>query len=169
MPGGPRSKLTKRRKTKIVDALKNGAYREPAARAAGIGESTLYRWLEQGEADLEHGRSSPERELWEAIQKAEGEAEDEAVKIVMDAGRAGDWKAAMTYLERKHPAKWGRRLKITDDTPRPAAPLHGQSVAEYEERFRAAFGDDLDVDTSQLMPGMFDVDGSSNGSNGSGP
>ena len=44
-----RSKLNPETQTKITQALRAGNYRKAACRHAGIGESTLYRWLEQGE------------------------------------------------------------------------------------------------------------------------
>lgn len=99
------SKLTQDRHELIVQAVRAGNYREPTARAAGIGPSTLYRWLETGEADAEAEKDSPERELWEAVTRAEGEAEVHAVAILRRA-MSEDWRAAVEYLKRRSPERW---------------------------------------------------------------
>lgn len=103
-------KLDPERHAALVAALEAGAYRETAARGANIGVSTLYRWLEQGEADHEDGRESAFRELWEAATRAEAVAEHEALDRVLTAGRE-DWRAAAWYLERKAPGRWGRAAR----------------------------------------------------------
>ena len=45
-----KSKLNEERAQKIIELIEEGAYAAQAARAAGIGERTFYRWLEHGEA-----------------------------------------------------------------------------------------------------------------------
>lgn len=105
---GQPSKLTPQTAAIIVRALQSGCYRETAAQHAGIGISTFYRWLEVGEADYEANIDSPHRELWDAIKKAEADAEVAAVALIRRA--AGEtWQAAAWLLERKNPGRWGRR------------------------------------------------------------
>ncbi len=43
----------------------------------------------------------PVRHFWQAVKAAEGEAEVRAVAIIQKQ-MPGDWRAAMSYLERKH-------------------------------------------------------------------
>tara|TARA_R110002020_G_scaffold135675_2_gene302969 strand:- start:5 stop:553 length:549 start_codon:yes stop_codon:yes gene_type:complete len=76
-----------------------------AAQAAGIGESTLYKWI------------SDDQGLREDLQRAESEALDHSLQVVRDAATAGDWKAAAWFLERKSPEDWGRNRRT-----KPAAP-----------------------------------------------
>lgn len=102
------SKLTPAVKAALVEAVEGGNYIETAVRACGIGTSTYYRWMEQGEADLENGKASAHRELWEAIKTAEAEAETNALSQIRAAARE-NWQAAAWYLERKFPDRWGRR------------------------------------------------------------
>ena len=46
----------------------------------------------------------------DAIEKAEALAESETVRNVRQASKLPQfWAAGMTYLERKHPERWGRR------------------------------------------------------------
>ncbi len=49
-PGRP-SKLTPQTMALILAAIKCGAPNKVACAAAGIGESTLYQWLEKAKAD----------------------------------------------------------------------------------------------------------------------
>ncbi len=105
---GRRSKLTPELQDKIVKVIRAGNYACVAAEYAGIGETTFYRWLEQGEAE----DSGPYREFREAVKSAEREAEIRAVATVQ-GHMATNWQAAMTFLERKFPQRWGRRLDVT--------------------------------------------------------
>jgi transposase-like protein len=128
VPGRP-SKLTPELRDRILDAVLEGNYLETAAQVAGVGKTTLYRWLRRA-ADLE--ASALEHvtdedldagaDLWQhvdpalwvyldfrhALQSAEAYAETELVRQTMT--RARGWQAAMTVLERRHPSRWGRRL-----------------------------------------------------------
>ena len=105
------SKLTPGVHEIIVQALASGCYRETAATHAGIAVSTFYNWLERGEADIEHGKQTPYMELVEAINKAEAEAELDALEMIRKAAPK-NWNAAAWMLERKNPAKWGRRTAL---------------------------------------------------------
>ena len=107
---GRRSKLTAEVQEKIVRVIRAGNYAYIAAEYAGIGQTTFYRWLEQGE---EQDRG-PYREFREAVKAAEREAEIRAVATVQQH-MGKNWQAAMTYLERKFPQRWGRRLDVTTE------------------------------------------------------
>jgi hypothetical protein len=48
----------------------------------------------------------------DAVKRAEREAEIRAVAIIQNH-MARSWQAAMTYLERKFPGRWGRRMDVT--------------------------------------------------------
>jgi hypothetical protein len=112
---GRPSKLTPEIQDKIVSAIRAGNYGEVAAAYAGIGSSTFYRWMDQGKA-----QAGPYREFREAVKAAESEAEVRAVAIVQKQ-MPEHWQAAMTYLERKFPLRWGRRVDVTsgDEPIRP--------------------------------------------------
>lgn len=102
-------KLTQEVHDKIVKAITAGAYAVTAAKSAGVGESTYYRWIELG--------SKPDskpvyREFWEAIKEAEANAEISNVALIRTAAQAGTWQAAAWYLERKHADRWGRTSKL---------------------------------------------------------
>lgn len=103
---GRQTKLTTPVRDKILHAIRQGNYAMVAAQYAGIGESTFYVWLQRGERG-----EQPYMEFMEAVKVAEAQAEVHAVEIV-NLHMADNWQAAMTYLERRHPARWKRRDEL---------------------------------------------------------
>ncbi|HEX4952683.1 MAG TPA: hypothetical protein VF017_04725 [Thermoanaerobaculia bacterium] len=119
---GRPSKLTPEVQDRIVSAIRAGNYAQVAAGFAGIGESTFYRWMEQGE----RAEDGAFREFRDAVKRAEHEAEVRAVAIIQ-AQMPIHWQAAMTYLERKFPTRWGRRERV--DVTSAERPLAGGVIA----------------------------------------
>lgn len=106
--GGRGPKLTEEVHDAIVRSIGLGNYATVAAGTAGIHTSTFYAWIQQGERDRAAGVESIYSAFSDAVKKAEDEAEAAAVTHVRAAMR-DSWQAAMTYLERKHPKRWGRK------------------------------------------------------------
>ena len=101
---GRKSKLTKELIDEAVNLIKLGNYACVVANYLGVSESTWYRWLQEGE----QAKSGLKREFWESIKKAEAVPEIRNVKIIQQAAEE-NWQAAMTYLQRRFPERWGRR------------------------------------------------------------
>jgi hypothetical protein len=99
---GRPEKLTDEVRRRLVEAVRAGCPREVAAKYAGISRSTLHRWLSPSNKEERF------RELQEELKQAEAEAEFYAIATLRRA-MADDWRAALAYLERRHPARWGRR------------------------------------------------------------
>lgn len=101
----------------LIASLKNGAYIETACTYAGIGSSSVYRWLERGRAEnerLEEGEKpdaneTPYWEIWESIEKARSEATLRNITLIQSAASDGSWQAAAWFLERTNPRLYGRR------------------------------------------------------------
>jgi transposase len=89
---------------KIIQALLGGNYLETAAAYAGIHKSTLYNWLKRGARQ----KTGPFRDFSDAVRKAQADAEVRDVARIAQAA-AVNWQACAWRLERKFPAKWGRR------------------------------------------------------------
>lgn len=104
-------KITATRVNAIVKAVEVGAPRTVAAEAAGIHEATLYRWVAQGE-DPKAARLY--RELREALTRADAQVEVEAL-TAWKAAWQDDWRAAMEYLARTRPSRYGRRERLDID------------------------------------------------------
>ena len=133
--GGRRTKLTPEVQEKVVSAIRAGNYANVAAEYAGIGERTFYRWLQRGQA----AKRGIYRQFWQAVKKAEREAEVRAVAIIQKH-MEDNWQAAMTYLERKFPDRWGRRDRLRVDlNPKEALEeLLALSTEELEEAVETA-------------------------------
>ena len=106
------TKLTKEVTERICLAIRVGNHAKVAAALAGIGETTYYEWLKKSE---EPNAKKEYREFRESIERAEAEAEMEAVARIRQASNNGNWKAASWYLERKHSERWGRNDKIRQE------------------------------------------------------
>lgn len=110
---------------RIVSAIRAGNYLETAAAYAGIGETTLHRWMQQGatdESDVIY------REFREAVERARAEAEVRTVALIQQAAPQS-WQAAAWYLERSHPKRWARREKVEMSGPE-GGPITLQGLAE---------------------------------------
>ncbi len=145
---GPKSKLNKRTSKIIVESLRQGLAITRACVLVGITPPTFYRWLELGQKNV----SKKYRDFYLECRKAEVECENRCIQVVQDAAQgkltsqkekkvvledgtervkevetkkhAPDWKAAMTFLERKYPERWGRydRLRVGSDSTDPIIP-----------------------------------------------
>lgn len=107
---GRPTKLTPEIHADIVERLGNGAFREQAAAAAGIDQSTFRRWMVRAE-EGEEPYASFAADVMIADAKAEGKWSEVIVRAGYDAGE-GDWKAHAWLLEHKFPKRWGLRLKV---------------------------------------------------------
>jgi hypothetical protein len=121
--------LTPELQERVLQAIRAGNTREATANYAGIGRTTLFRWLEQGEAST----SGQYRDFWNAVKKAEADCEVRNVGIIQMACQGGqvlerktvtkadgavevsekysraEWTAAAWWLERRRPDDWGRK------------------------------------------------------------
>jgi hypothetical protein len=98
------TKLTPEVREAIVKAVRAGAPRSLAARAAGVSEATLHRWLAQGR---DEGKG-PRHELVKEIEQAEAKAHMHAVACWLSAMKS-DWRACESYLARRDPEQWSRQ------------------------------------------------------------
>lgn len=103
-----KSKLTDDVQTTIVKAIEAGCYAKIAAEAAGIDESTFYRWMRDGEL----AQSGKMREFYQSVTRAQGVGEVSAVTKIAEAAKAGDWKAAAWMLERRFSSRWANTQRI---------------------------------------------------------
>jgi len=108
---GRPTKLTRDLTDLIATAVEHGAYYEQAALAAGIAKTTLYSWRERGEADLEHGNTTTYAYFHTRLTRASATAE-QAAAAALFAHRFDDWRAALAYLERRNPDRWGKRDRV---------------------------------------------------------
>ena len=106
--GGRPSLMTEEVRDRLCSALADGNHFDTACSYAGVGYSTFRGWL------VEAQKPNPDPrllEFLEVITRAMHEAEFYAVKSVKDQ-MTKDWRAAIAFLERRFPQKWGRRERV---------------------------------------------------------
>jgi hypothetical protein len=110
--------FSQERADRAVEAVRAGHTRRAAAQAAGVGASTLFRWLECSERP-----DAPEeyRDFWDRIHSAEAESERSLVDIVLAEAKSGSWRAATWLLEKRHAREWAPKAKVEFNTPAPGA------------------------------------------------
>lgn len=126
--------LTMEIAVKICDHLKAGLFIQSALYAEGINRNTYYTWKEQGERDLELGenRSIPAQFL-DMIKKAEVEVEKKNLDLLQLGGFG--WQANAWFLERRFPARWGNRMRLSlEEAQDFARKLMGVLVEEVPDR-----------------------------------
>lgn len=134
-------KLTPEIQDRICAAIRQGNYQETAAKFAGIGETTFYRWLDEGSKE-----DSDEifQQFREAVEKAKADAEVRDISLIDKAATDGSWQAAAWKLERKYPHRWGRVTR-TEITGAEGAPLKVEVDAKAELKKLLGLGDDSSV------------------------
>jgi transposase len=107
---GRPSKLTPEVQAKVCAAIRKGVHLETAAAAAGIGRATIYRWIEQGEAE----ESGPYREFRDSVRKAEADLELATIEAWQDEG-AGSWQSRAEFAARRFRERWGKQDAVKVD------------------------------------------------------
>ena len=104
---GRPTKLTPQTAQNLLALIRAGNYTSTACAASGVSYERFRQWLEKGEED---GPESALGRFRAAVKRAEGEAESESVSQVRRAGEDPRfWAASMTFLERRHAARWRRQ------------------------------------------------------------
>lgn len=113
---GRPTKLTGDVSAAIAAAVRAGAPLATAAAAAGVGERTVYRWLEL--ARRPGRRFAAHRALARALERARAQRQLELVGRITAAGPNGDWRASAWWLQHEFPERWGppgRRAELDHD------------------------------------------------------
>lgn len=88
----------------LLAAIREGNYHVTACRLAGVAWRAFQDWYARGEAD----DTGPYRDLVDAVNRAEAEAEATSVKTLRVAGER-DWRANAAWLARRHPQRWSEQ------------------------------------------------------------
>jgi transposase len=137
---GRKTKLTRELIDEASKLIRAGNYNETVCQYLGIHKSTWYKWLAEGE----QANSGLKKEFFDSIKKAEAHAEIRNVQVIQKAANES-WQAAMTYLERKFPDRWGRKDKVNADVEHSGQVnvKHdiNERIAKYEDTYSKIAGD----------------------------
>ncbi len=99
---------------RVAEAVRKGHPLQTAGRLAGIGGSTASMWLLKGTEEVAAGEQGSHVAFAEAVKQAEAELVDSMLTHIQDAAESDHkhWPAAMTLLERRFPADFGRNQRI---------------------------------------------------------
>jgi len=101
----------------ISEAIAKGNYAVTACNLVGITPHTFIRWAKLAEEDEDKGLTEDESlyvKLFTSVKKAEAIAESKLVEVVRESAEVKrEWLPAMTFLERRHPDRWGRKDRNT--------------------------------------------------------
>lgn len=101
-----RSKFTAERRKAIVEALERGNTLTHAAALAGVSRDAVYEWLAKGAKATDP--ASTYRKFAEDVARANALVADFAIGKIRTA-MPDDWRAAMTFLERRFPDEYAKR------------------------------------------------------------
>lgn len=102
--GGRPTKLTEGLIAAVIELIRQFNFREVAARSLGFTPRSFRRWMSLG-------RSAPGGiygRFRRAVLQAESEAEQSAVKLIIEAGKTVDPKHLEWWLERRFPHRWSK-------------------------------------------------------------
>lgn len=124
---------------RLEQALSTGATRRASAIYAGISEASFYHYLERGEADKQADQETPFSEFLEIVTRAEAQA-DVLANTAIRSAMANDWRAAAWYLERRHPADWGRQERHQVEHSGSVGRVDIPEIPETDERLAEVGG-----------------------------
>jgi len=81
----------------IASYIEGGASTSDAARACGVGRTTIYRWIAEDE------------DIHDEIERATSVAQQRLVRSIYEASNT-DWRAAAWLLARRWPDEFGKRI-----------------------------------------------------------
>lgn len=111
------------------DLLMEGNTRSNAACVVGLSKKTMTRWIRQGAADIDSGRSSLEAEFTWMVDRCEGEQRRQLARSAFRAAMSpgSDGTLALKILERRDPEEWA-----------PALPEGADAAAQFAGMQKAA-------------------------------
>lgn len=100
----------------LCKAKQMGLSNKSACDYVNISEDTLYRFLKEGERDIENGENTKRAEFSERFKKAVSEFKAYHMELIRKSSVKGNWQASAWLLERAYPKEFGKNVVITDET-----------------------------------------------------
>lgn len=126
----PGATLTPELVERLIEAAKSGLFKEACARCVGVKAEDLDTWLTMG---LSPEAVEPYR-TFARVFVAQEEGQQLPHINAIKAAAAVDWRAAVTWLQMRHPDVWGP--KATRNKPASALQPSAADAAAEEELVR---------------------------------
>ncbi len=105
---GRDTKLSLERQEQIATAIEQGKSLTSAARMAGVDRTTVYGWLDRGEADIESGKDNVFTDFYHRLTRAKGHGEDFYFELALELAREnGDHQFIASLMKQRYPDSWG--------------------------------------------------------------
>ena len=125
-----KTKLTPELQKKLIKCIRAGSYIVVACRAVGISEFAFYDWIKKGKKGIE-----PYTKFTKSVRQAQARGELKIYSEIRSQVKK-DWRAGMEILARKYPKRWGKKDKLTPETPKTLkAPPESKQVIEFRKKF----------------------------------
>lgn len=152
------------RPTKISDALikavcgfiEGGDFIDTAAVCAGINYCTYYNWIKWGDERHQDFKGGQYETFFKAVKDAERRAEHN-ILIKLEETKGMAWTKYAWILERRFPAKWGRRFQ---QLPASQAEDGVKGIEQTQEALQTALGDSKAAQGAEAMQKFLDMNGS---------
>ncbi len=162
---GKRNGKKNGRPTKISDALiekvcgfiEEGNFIDTAAVCAGIHYCTYYNWIKWGDRRHQDFKGGQYEVFFKAVKNAERRAE-RSILLDLYATKGMAWTKFAWVLERRFPAKWGRRFQ---QLPASQQEDGVKGIEQAQEALRNAQGDPDAVQGAEAMTKFLRMNGES--------
>lgn len=101
------SKLTDESRRVVLESMRLNLFAEQAAALAGVNEKTLDDWLSKGRKGI-----APYADFVREFDIAKAQGERQSVVRIQKAAAGGQWQADAWILERRHPKRWGPKVRL---------------------------------------------------------
>ena len=128
-PSGRPSKLSHSRQEEICQAVEAGKSLTSAARMAGVDRTTVYGWIDRGEAEKEAGNDNEFTEFYDRLTRAKGHGEDFYFNLALELAKENeDHRFIASLMKQRYPDSWGEtetgveadtvKLEVSSDVKR---------------------------------------------------
>lgn len=124
-------KLTPELQKEFCAYVASGLTKKGAADAVLITETTLYSWINRGQADKDKGKITIYSQFLESVKKAEAKFKLTHIKNIKTASDDGAWQASAWLLERCYRDEYGRStMDINLGGQKDAEPIRTESAVQ---------------------------------------
>jgi len=122
---------------KVCEYIEEGNFIDTAAVCAGINYCTYYNWIKWGDERHQDFKGGAYEKFFKAVKDAERRGENHILQCLFNA-EGKNWIRYAWVLERRFPAKWGRRFQ---QLPASQAEDGVKGIEQAQEALRKAQGD----------------------------